>query len=569
MTQTETLNALFAEEWEFRLREDPILATRSGDSRYNDRLPALGQADFERRAAAARSFLERLRAIDSLTLPAEAALNYNLFERTLQSTLTEIDFQLYRMPIVKLTGPHTDLPDLLEVTPFNTLADYQAYLARLEATGPYLEQHIDLLRSGMKTGIVPALVAMQGIEESLTVHLPADLIASPFYKPFERFPAGITQLEAQRLAKAGQAVIQSVVIPAFQTLRDFLVREYLPACRAEISATSLPNGRAYYDYCVRRYTSLALTPEQVHATGLDEVRRIRAEMEAVIRETGIHVKDGVVDFQAFLKFLRTDPRFYATTSDALVKRVALILKRMDGELPRLFKTLPRTPYGIRETPVFIAPRSTSAYYFLPSGDLSTAGFYYVNTYDLSSRPLYEYEALSFHEAVPGHHLQLALQMEMPAVPTFRRFLDMTAFIEGWALYAERLGLEVGFYSDPFSNFGRLIFEMWRACRLVVDTGMHVLGWSRQQAIDYMAANTALSHLNIVNEIDRYIAWPGQALAYKVGELSIRSLRQQAETALGSHFDRREFHDVLLGEGALPLDILETRIRDWIHSQAKA
>ena len=569
MTQTETLNALFAEEWEFRLREDPIRATRSGDSRYHDRLPALGQADFERRAAAARSFLERLRAIDSLTLPAEAALNYNLFERTLQSTLTEIDFQLYRMPIVKLTGPHTDLPDLLEVTPFNTLADYQAYLARLEATGPYLEQHIDLLRSGMKTGIVPALVAMQGIEESLTVHLPADLIASPFYKPFERFPAGITQLEAQRLAKAGQAVIQSVVIPAFQTLRDFLVREYLPACRAEISATSLPNGRAYYDYCVRRYTSLALTPEQVHATGLDEVRRIRAEMEAVIRETGIHVKDGVVDFQAFLKFLRTDPRFYATTSDALVKRVALILKRMDGELPRLFKTLPRTPYGIRETPVFIAPRSTSAYYFLPSGDLSTAGFYYVNTYDLSSRPLYEYEALSFHEAVPGHHLQLALQMEMPAVPTFRRFLDMTAFIEGWALYAERLGLEVGFYSDPFSNFGRLIFEMWRACRLVVDTGMHVLGWSRQQAIDYMAANTALSHLNIVNEIDRYIAWPGQALAYKVGELSIRSLRQQAETALGSHFDRREFHDVLLGEGALPLDILETRIRDWIHSQAKA
>ena len=498
MTQTETLNALFAEEWEFRLREDPILANRSGDSRYNDRLPALGQADFERRAAAARSFLERLRAIDSLTLPAEAALNYNLIERTFQSTRTEIDFQLYRMRIVKLTGPHTDLPDLLEVTPFNTLADYQAYLARLEATGPYLEQHIDLLRSGMKTGIVPALVAMQGIEESLTVHLPADLIASPFYKPFERFPAGITQLEAQRLAKAGQAVIQSVVIPAFQTLRDFLVREYLPACRAEISATSLPNGRAYYDYCVRRYTSLALTPEQVHATGLDEVRRIRAEMEAVIRETGIHVKDGVVDFQAFLKFLRTDPRFYATTSDALVKRVALILKRMDGELPRLFKTLPRTPYGIRETPVFIAPRSTSAYYFLPSGDLSTAGFYYVNTYDLSSRPLYEYEALSFHEAVPGHHLQLALQMEMPAVPTFRRFLDMTAFIEGWALYAERLGLEVGFYSDPFSNFGRLIFEMWRACRLVVDTGMHVLGWSRQQAIDYMAANTALSHLNCVN-----------------------------------------------------------------------
>jgi uncharacterized protein (DUF885 family) len=569
MNQTEILNALFAEEWEFRLREDPILATRSSDSRYNDRLPALNEADFERRAAVARSFLERLHAIDPQTLPADAALNYLLFERSLQNTLTEYGFQLYRMPLTKLTGPHTDLPDLLDVTPFNNLTDYEAYLARLQAIELYLSQHIDLLRIGMKTGLVPALVAMQGIEEALTEHLPADPTSSPFYKPFERFPAGISHPEAQQLAAVGQAVIQSVVIPAFQALRDFIVQEYLPACRVEISAASLPNGRAYYDYCVRRYTSLALTPEQVHATGLDEVRRIRAEMEAVIRETGIHVKDGVVDFQAFLKFLRTDPRFYATTPEALLKRVALILKRMDGELPRLFKTLPRTPYGIRETPAFIAPRSTSAYYFLPSGDLSTAGFYYVNTYDLSSRPLYEYEALSFHEAVPGHHLQLALQMEMPTTPTFRRFLDMTAFIEGWALYAERLGLEVGFYSDSFSNFGRLIFEMWRACRLVVDTGMHALGWSRQQAIDYMAANTALSHLNIVNEIDRYIAWPGQALAYKVGELAIRSLRQQAENALGSRFDRREFHDILLAEGALPLDVLEARIKDWIHSQTEA
>ena len=280
------------------------------------------------------------------------------------------------------------------------------------------------------------------------MHLPADPTASPFYKPFTSFPISLSKTDARRLAAAGQAVIQSMVIPAFQALRDFIVREYLPACRTEISAASLPNGRAYYAYCVRRFTSLDLTPEQVHATGLDEVRRIRAEMEAVIRETGVHVKDGVVDFQAFLEFLRTDPRFYVATPAALLEKVALILKRMDGELPRLFKTLPRTPYGIRETPAFIAPRSTSAYYFLPSGDLSTAGFYYVNTYDLNSRPLYEYEALSFHEAVPGHHLQLALQMEMPATPTFRRFVDMTAFIEGWALYAERLGLEVGFYTDP-------------------------------------------------------------------------------------------------------------------------
>jgi len=566
MNQSEILNTLIDEEWKFRIQEDPILATRIGDYRYNDRLPLLSEADFRRRESATQSFLGRLQAIDSQNLLPDEALNYTLFERTLQNTLTEYNFQLYRMPITKLTGPHTDLPDLLEITPFNNLNDYQNYLARLQAIPRYLSQYIDLLHSGMELGLVPALAAMQGIEEALEIHLPTTPNASPFYKPFVHFPTGISEKEINQLIAFGQAVIQNEVIPAFQTLYDFIIQEYLPSCRTEIGAASLPNGRAYYSYCVRRFTTLDLLPEQVHATGLDEVRRIRTEMEAVIRETGIHVKDGAVDFQAFLEYLRTEPRFYVTTPTALLEKVALILKRMDGELPRLFKTLPRTPYGIRETPAFIAPRSTTAYYFLPSGDLSTAGFYYVNTYDLSSRPLYEYEALSFHEAVPGHHLQIALQMEMVDTPGFRRFLDMTAFIEGWALYAERLGLEVGFYADSFSNFGRLIFEMWRACRLVVDTGMHALDWTRQQAIDYMAANTALSQLNIINEIDRYIAWPGQALAYKVGELAIRAYRQQAEETLGSRFDVREFHDVLLKDGPLPLDILETRIKDWLETQ---
>jgi len=566
MNQIETLKALFAEEWEIRIQEDPILATRIGDHRYNDRLPALSEVDFTRREAATRSFLERLHATDLESLPPDEGLNYTLFERSLQNTLTEYSFQLYRMPLTKLTGPHSDLPDLLEVTPFNNLADYETYLKRLQAIPNYLSQYIDLLRSGMKTGFVPALVAMQGIEDALVVHLPATPSASPFYKPFEHFPSGVSPVDKKQLIETGQTVIQNKVFPAFQALYDFIIREYLPSCRTEISATSLPDGRSYYDYCVLRFTSLKLTPEQVHTTGLAEVRRIRDEMDTVIRQTDIHVEDGVVDFKAFLEYLRTEPKFYVTTPAELLEKVALILKRMDGELPRLFKTLPRTPYGIRETPAFIAPRSTTAYYFLPSGDLSTAGFYYVNTYDLGSRPLYEYEALSFHEAVPGHHLQIALQMEMGNTPDFRRFLDMTAFIEGWALYSERLGLEVGFYTDPFSNFGRLIFEMWRACRLVVDTGMHALGWTRQQAIDYMVANTALSHLNIVNEIDRYIAWPGQSLAYKIGELAIRGYRQQAEDTLGSRFDLREFHDILLKEGPLPLDILETRIRDWILAQ---
>jgi len=564
VNQADVLSDLFAEEWAFRLQEDPIFATYTGDTRYNDRLPALSEADFARRSNTFRSFLERLHAINLQTLPPGDALNYTLFERTLQNTLEEYRFQLYRMPITKLSGPHTELQNLLEVTPIENPSDYNAYLARLQAVGPYLSQYIDLLRNGVKTGFVPASVALQGIETALEVHLPTQPNDSPFFKPFEHFPVGITPAEARQLALSGEEVIQNGVIPAFQELYDFIIQEYLPACRTEISIAAIPNGCDYYNYCVHRFTTLDLTPEQVHETGLDEVRRIRSEMEAVIQQIGTHVKDGAVDFQAFLEYLRIEPSFFVTTPAALLEKVALILKRMDGELPRLFKTLPRTPYGIRETPASIAPRSTSAYYFLPSGDFSTAGFYYVNTYDLKSRPLYEYEALSFHEAVPGHHLQLALQMEMAGTPNFRRYLDMTAFIEGWALYAERLGLEVGFYTDPFSNFGRLIFEMWRACRLVVDTGMHALGWSRQQAIDYMEANTALSHLNIINEIDRYIAWPGQALAYKIGELTIRALRRQVEDTLSSRFDLREFHDLLLEEGALPLDILEAKIKNWLQ-----
>jgi uncharacterized protein (DUF885 family) len=309
---------------------------------------------------------------------------------------------------------------------------------------------------------------------------------------------------------------------------------------------------------VRKYTTLDLTPQQVHDTGVQEVRHIRDEMEEVMRATGFQG-----DLRAFVDFLRSDDRFYVETPAALMKEVALILKRMDGELPRLFKELPRTPYGIREVPDFIAPVSTTAYYFLPAGDGTTAGFYYVNTYDLKSRPLYETEALSLHEAVPGHHLQLALQLEQAGVPDFRRFGEVTAFIEGWALYAERLGLEVGFYQDPYRNFGRLTYEMWRAVRLVVDTGMHYLGWTRQQAIDFMAQNTALSLLNITNEVDRYISWPGQALAYKIGELKIRELRTRAEQQLGPRFDVREFHRVVLKSGGIPLDVLEAEVMSWI------
>jgi len=361
-----------------------------------------------------------------------------------------------------------------------------------------------------------------------------------------------------RLSQAGKAAIQKAVIPGFQVGLSFVLDEYLPAARQTIAAMELPNGGEFYTHRIRHYTSLELTAQEVHQTGLEEVARIRAEMEAVKQKTGFR---GTL--RQFIEFLRGDARFYVQTPEQLLEKTALVLKRMDGELPRLFKTLPRLPYGIRPIPDFSAPGNTAAYYFPGPGDGSRAGVYYVNTYDLSSRPIYEIEALSLHEAVPGHHLQIALQQELEGIPLFRRHNGFTSFVEGWALYAERLGLEVGFYQDAYSDFGRLSYEMWRACRLVVDTGMHALGWSRQQAIDYMLDNTSSTRLNITNEVDRYIAWPGQALAYKIGELKIRQLRARAEMALGSRFDLRAFHEVLLMQGAVPLDVLEMMVEAYL------
>src|SRR5690606_21370583 len=356
---------------------------------------------------------------------------------------------------------------------------------------------------------------------------------SRFYLPFADMSVRIAPAERERLQRAAMDAIRTSVLPGYRAFRDFMASEYIPGARETLGASSLPGGRAFYEHRVRMYTTLDFTPDEVHERGLAEVQRIRGEMQDIIERTGF---DG--SFAEFLEFLRTDPRFYAQTEQELLEAYSFVLKRMDGELPSLFGTLPRTPYGLRAIPDYMAPKMTTAYYRPPAGDGSTAGFYYVNTYDLKSRPLYEVEALSFHEAVPGHHLQNAIAMELGDVPQFRRFAGFTAFGEGWGLYAERLGLEAGFYTDPYSNFGRLSYEMWRALRLAVDTGIHWKGWSRQQAIDFMAENSALALHNITAEVDRYISWPGQALGYKMGELAIRDLRTRAEQRLGDAFDVR-------------------------------
>jgi uncharacterized protein (DUF885 family) len=418
------------------------------------------------------------------------------------------------------------------------------------------------MRAGITAQMTLPADVLRGYARPLEAQIVTDAAASPLFTPFKSFPEQISVEDQARLTAAGRAAILESVVPGYRDFLAFMRDEYVPHARESIGASGLPNGREFYRHRVRRFATLDITPEQVHEQGLSEVRRIRAEMEAIAKQTGF-----AGDLPAFIEHLRSDPKFYATSREQLLKEVSYVLKRIDGQLPKLFGKLPRTPYGVREVPEYIAAQTTTAYYMPPAGDGTRAGFYYVNTSNLPSRPLFEIEALSLHEAVPGHHLQIALQQELTGVPPYRRFADFTAFIEGWGLYAERLGQEIGCYQDPYSDFGRLSYEMWRACRLVVDTGMHYLGWSRQQAIDFMAANSALTQHNIVTEVDRYIGWPGQAVAYKLGELKIRDLRRAAETELGAAFDVRAFHDAVLAAGAVPLDVLAAQVRNYID-QAK-
>jgi uncharacterized protein (DUF885 family) len=467
------------------------------------------------------------------------------------------------MPITNREGFHTSFPQLPDRVPLSTVKDYENYCARLEGASTYFNQYIEVMRAGVRGGYVLPKVVLEGWEAAVEPHIVDDPAKSLLYAPFEKFPDAVPAGTRARLAERGKKAIAASVVPAFRAFRDFMASEYVPSCRESIAASSLPDGKALYEFLVREYTTLDLTPQQVHEKGLAEVKRIRAEMDGVIAKTGFQGT-----FPEFLDFLRTDPRFYAETPEALMEKTALVLKRMDGQLPALFRTLPRMPYGIKPIPDFMAEKTTTAYYNEPAGDGTRAGFYFLNLSNLKSRPLYEIEALSLHEAVPGHHLQIAIMQEIPGVPMFRRFDGFTSFVEGWGLYSERLGLEAGFYQDPYSDFGRLSYEMWRAMRLVVDTGMHYFGWTRQQAIDYMAANGALSMHNITMEVDRYIAWPGQALAYKTGELKIRELREYATRELGERFDVREFHDVVLWSGAVPLDVLDANVKAWVAEKKR-
>jgi uncharacterized protein (DUF885 family) len=556
-------DALQREYWERQLREFPELSTWTGDNRYNDRFTDLSLEAIGRRKTDEKRMLEQVRGIDRSLLSGQDRLSHALLLFEL-----ELAVQAQRFPPVMLLnqiwGPQLMFPQLVSVTPFRTAQDYRDYLHRLAAFPHYLEQVIGLLRLGIELGWVQPGGPLRGVPDQIQGQLVSDIEQSALYGPLIHMPDTIPEAECAQLRSAARKYIAEAVFPALAKFREFVTETYLPAGDRPIAALSLPDGEAYYAHCVLEHATSGLTPADIHQIGLKEVARIRAEMGSVLQETGFKGS-----LQEFGSFLRSDPRFYYTKAEDLVTAYRDIAKRADAELPKLFTELPRTPYGVRAFPDYEAPSQTTAQYYPGAADGSRAGYFLVNTYRLDMRPTFEMEALTLHEAVPGHHLQIARAQELRHLPDFRRNASYTAYVEGWALYAESLGSSMGFYADPYSRFGQLTYEMWRACRLVVDTGIHQFGWTRQQAIDYMQENTAKTEQDIAVEVDRYIVWPGQALAYKIGELKIRQLRAKAERELHSRFDLRAFHNALLDNGPLPLALLEREIEDWIEAQKAA
>ena len=553
------LHQIFEESWNYQLQEFPVFATMAGVQDRNHQLASVSEADQQRRADYWRQIKQRLQGIEPGALEADDRVNYDIFLRQLEDDLSAHQFKSYLIPITAETGFHTGFARLPSIVPLENRRDYHNYLSRLALAPTYFQQHIELMRKGIEQGLVLPRIVLEGYHSTIEPHITDDLDRSVFFGPFKNFPAGFSPADREQLLKRAADIIKSRVVPAYRSFLEFMTNEYLPNCRSTLGASELPNGREYYAYLVRHHTTLDLTPEEIHQTGLQEVARIRAEMDHVIEQVGFQGS-----FEQFLQFLRTDPRFYAQSGEELLKEASWIAKKMDGKLPSLFKTLPRLPYGVEPVPDHLAPKYTAGRYVGAPRGSTRPGYYWVNTFALQSRPLYALPALTLHEAVPGHHLQNALQMELENLPDFRRFSSFNAYGEGWGLYSEWLGLEAGFYQDPYRNFGRLTYEMWRACRLVVDTGLHAQGWTRQQAIDFLTANTALSLHEIGTETDRYISWPGQALAYKIGELKIRELRRRAEETLGEAFDLREFHDVILLSGPVPLTVLEAQVERYLE-----
>lgn len=563
-TNDARLKALFETSWQTELAADPLLANYLGDNRYNDRWTDMSLEGLERRRQHDLATLEEIRSIVGHSVSPEQYLNHALFKREYEQRLRGWQFKPYLYSINHQGGIQT-LHEITELLEFRRLKDFEDWIKRLEAVGTLIDQHIALLDLAVAEGRTQPRVIMERIVPQLALQNVARPEDSPFYAPFKRFPEDFDAATRERLASAGRDAIGRVVLPAYARFTRAFTERYLPATRQSVGISGTPEGAEYYAERIAYHTTDAkLTADEIHAIGLAEVQRIRSEMLAIKDQVGFKGS-----LQEFFVFLRTDPQFYYKSSQELFEGYLAVSKRIDPNLVRLFGKLPRTPYGVRAIPMTSAPNTTTAYYQGPAADGTRPGYYYVNLYRPEVRPKYEMEVLSVHEAVPGHHLQIALAMEQRSLPEFRRNAGYTAFIEGWALYSESLGEELGLYQDPYSKFGQLTYDMWRAVRLVVDTGLHAKGWSRQQAIDYFKDNAAKTEADIVNEVDRYISWPGQALAYKIGQLHILQLRREAEAKLGERFNIRQFHDAVLDNGAVPLESLSALVREWIDAQKES
>lgn len=539
---------------DYRKSIDTYSANEGIDNHF---LPDLSPAFLKAKNESFSALLAQLNALDPELMNADNKINLAIIKAQVQNTLDEYRFNAHYMPLTSEFGFHSSMSFLISRSDFSNKQGYDLYLKRLADIPRYFSENIFWMKKGIEVGFTQPKVVLVGYEDSITTFIKDDPEQSSFYAPFKENKANLDKAEFASLQQQAKKIIQAKVIPAYQDYKAFFTQEYYPAARNEIGVSSTENGESFYANRAKHYTTTEMSPKEIHQLGLKEVKRIRAEMQVIIEQVGF---EG--DFAKFVEFLRTDPQFYAKTPEALLKEASFISKKIDAQLPKLFHTLPRTPYGVAPVPASIAPKYTTGRYVGPSRD-DQPGYYWVNTYGLDKRPLYVLEALTLHEAVPGHHLQISLNSELENLPSYRQNAYISAFGEGWGLYSEWLGLEVGFYQDPYSNFGRLTYEMWRAARLVVDTGMHMFGWSREQAMNFMKDNTALSLHNVKTETDRYISWPGQALSYKIGELTIKRLRKEAEESLGDKFDVREFHHQILKNGSVPLSILEQQIALYI------
>ena len=561
LSDSERFKEIIDLAYDLTILNRPEAATYLGDPRGQDRWSDRSQDGIRRLKEDDRRLTDALASIDRDALSASEQVNYDLFYDAQKLGIEGQQFPNELMPINQMGGVQQNIAQMMTISRPKNVEDYTNMIARLEKTPGVVDQSISLMREGMVAGITPPAITLRDVPQQIRNQLVDEPDQSPMLGAFKQFPASVDSLQQASLKKQAEAAFSERIAPAFERLLVFMETEYIPAARQSIAMRDLPNGEAWYAYNVKQRTTTDLTPEQIHEIGLSEVKRIRAEMEVIKTSSGFEGS-----FGEFLEFLRTDSQFYHLTKEDLLREYRDIAKRADPELMKLFGTLPRTPYGVVPVPSYAEKSQTTAYYQRGSVKAGRPGNFYANTYALNTRPRWEMEALTLHEAVPGHHLQIALQDELEDVPWFRRVARYTAFSEGWGLYSESLGVEMGFYKDPYSKFGQLTYEMWRAIRLVVDTGMHQMGWTRQQAIDYFMKNAGKQEHDVIVEIDRYIVWPGQALAYKIGELKIKELRAYATDELGDAFDIREFHDNVLGNGAVPLSVLDANIRAWVKAE---